>query len=99
MGHHLKRETEHDISVQLMAQGVQPIEGIHDFMFEWHEPKPKRGNDRDTDNITFAQKFIFDALVKCGIMADDGPDYVASLGHNVIRGAKDYKVIVEAHRV
>lgn len=45
----------------------------------WYE-KNKR---RDVDNITFATKFIQDALVKQGILIDDGQKYINKISHDV----------------
>lgn len=45
----------------------------------WYE-KNKR---RDVDNITFATKFIQDALVKQGIIIDDSQKYMNQLRHDV----------------
>ena len=45
----------------------------------WYE-KNKR---RDVDNITFATKFIQDALVKQGILVDDGQKYINKISHDV----------------
>ena len=43
--------------------------------FHWVEPNRKR----DLDNIAFAKKFILDALVKRGVLKDDGMKYVTGL--------------------
>lgn len=41
--------------------------------FFWHEPNKRR----DHDNVSsFGRKVIQDALVKCGVLKDDGWDYV-----------------------
>lgn len=45
----------------------------------WYE-KDKR---RDVDNITFATKFIQDALVKQKILIDDSQKYINKLEHDV----------------
>ena len=39
---------------------------------------------RDFDNIVFAKKFIFDALVSAGILKDDGRKYIAAVEECVI---------------
>lgn len=51
----------------------------------WYE-KDKR---RDVDNITFATKFIQDALVKQKILIDDSQKYINKLEHDV-RVDKEY---------
>lgn len=45
----------------------------------WYEPNSRR----DIDNITFATKFILDALVKSGILKDDSRKYVSEISHRV----------------
>lgn len=41
--------------------------------FSWYEPNKRR----DHDNVSsFGRKVIQDALVKCGVLKDDGWDYV-----------------------
>lgn len=42
----------------------------------------KKGPKRDVMNIfSFADKVIEDALVKCGVLPDDNPDYVKNTTH------------------
>ena len=45
--------------------------------FTWIEDNKKR----DLDNIAFAQKFIFDALVETGIIKNDNWRYVKGFTH------------------
>ena len=45
--------------------------------YEWHEPNKLR----DHDNVAFAQKFIQDALVKCGAINDDNWNGVVGFTH------------------
>lgn len=58
--------------------------------FEWHE----RTKKRDADNIASAKKFILDALVKSGVLADDSRKYVKGF-YDVIVDDKEDLVIVE----
>lgn len=55
----------------------------------WHE-KTKR---RDVDNIQSAQKFILDALQKCGIIKNDSRKYVKQIYHTVNDSTEDYVVV------
>lgn len=43
----------------------------------WYEKNKKR----DVDNISFGTKFINDALVKCGILENDGQKQIDELEH------------------
>jgi len=57
---------------------------------KWYE-KDRR---RDIDNITFAVKFIQDALVKKGILEDDSRKYVAGLSHTVLTDKENPRIEV-----
>lgn len=46
----------------------------------WYEPNLRR----DIDNITFAIKFILDALVKAEVIKDDSQKYVSKVSHEVL---------------
>jgi Holliday junction resolvase RusA-like endonuclease len=48
-----------------------------DVAITWVEPNMRR----DPDNITAAQKFILDGLVRAGIIKDDSQKYVNSIIH------------------
>lgn len=67
-GARLKRQTEEDLIWIFKSQFKGQLNGLYDVDFVWFE-KDKR---RDHDNIASARKFIFDALVKSGILPDDG---------------------------
>ena len=68
-----------------LTQWEEPCE----IYIEWHE-KTKR---RDVDNIQSSQKFILDALVKNGILKNDGQRWVKQIYHNVIPSDSDYVVV------
>ena len=61
----------------------------------WYEPNKKR----DIDNITFATKFIQDALVKSGIIENDNQKCIVSLEHTVKVDKLDPRIEVEIERV
>ena len=65
----MKKEAEELIGWHIKAQ----LKEIHfdapvRMAFRWYEPNKKR----DLDNISFAKKFILDALVANGIIKTDG---------------------------
>jgi len=68
-GAELKRTTEQRISQSIWRhmKNLQ-ISNPVSAHFRWYEPSKKR----DLDNIAFAKKFIFDALVKCRVLKNDG---------------------------
>ena len=69
VGAKMKKDCERDISWAIKAQmrGVHFTKPVTVFFF-WCEPNAKR----DKDNIAFGKKFILDALVKCGVIDNDG---------------------------
>ena len=60
-----------------------------EIYIEWHE-KTKR---RDVDNIQSATKFVLDALVKNGVLQDDGQKWVKQIYHKVVQDTADYVVV------
>ena len=65
----LKRQTEDMIVMCIWEQmpGVEISEPVH-IVYHWYEPNKRR----DKDNIAFAKKFVQDALVKAGVISNDG---------------------------
>lgn len=57
----------------------------------WYEPNRRR----DIDNITFATKFIQDALVKAGILEDDSQKYIVGVFHRVLVDRDNPRIEVE----
>jgi hypothetical protein len=56
----------------------------------------KRGNMPDVSNMWLLEKFFEDALQECGIIPDDGPDYVIESGrkrYHFVETAEDRKLI------
>jgi len=71
----LKRQTEDMIVMCIWEQmpGVEISEPVH-IEYHWYEPNKRR----DKDNISFAKKFIQDALVSAGILKNDGWQEIVS---------------------
>lgn len=65
----MKKKTEERIAAEILTQlnGLQITEMVN-MVYTWVEPNKKR----DKDNIAFAKKFIQDALVKSGVLNNDG---------------------------
>lgn len=70
---------------KLSVMGEKPCK----VYIDWHE-KTKR---RDVDNIQSAQKYILDALQKCGIIKNDSRKYVKQIYHTVNDSTEDYVVV------
>lgn len=62
--------------------------------FTWIEENKRR----DLDNICFAKKFILDALVQAGVLADDNRKIVTNFTDS-FEYAKESKVIVELEEI
>lgn len=60
----------------------------------WHEKTQRR----DVDNIQSAQKFILDAMQKCGVIKTDGRKWVKQINHTIVDDDED-KVIVAIFEV
>lgn len=69
----------------LKPMGDTPCE----VYIDWYE-KTKR---RDVDNIQSSQKFILDALQKCGVLKNDSRKYVKQVHHMVYDADMDYVVV------
>lgn len=59
--------------------------------YKWYEPN----NRRDADNVSFAKKFIQDALVTAGILEDDSRKFVKSFSDTVETDKDNPRVEVE----
>ena len=87
-----KRKLESDISVFLRRLPVftKPVT----IGFTWIE----KNRRRDLDNVAFSKKFILDAMVKIGKLADDSSRYVKGFTDDFKTG-KETKVIIEVNEV
>lgn len=81
----LKRETEDAIIYHI--HGARPITRPVTITFTWVE----RDHRRDLDNIAFGKKFLLDAMVKAGILPDDGQAWVRGFRDELTHG-KGYGV-------
>ena len=67
-GANLKKKNEEVVLQSLLAYKVKPVSEPVFLKFHWVEANQKR----DMDNIASAKKMILDALVKAGILKNDG---------------------------
>jgi len=73
-----KNEFTQDIAMQAKhVQKLKPIDVQVDCYFHW-VCKDKR---KDKDNTSVSGKYIFDGLVKAGILPNDGWNYIGSILH------------------
>ena len=93
LGAKFKAEIEQTISQYILEAKIKrvlkPIDEPVVLYINWHE-KTKR---RDADNIQSSQKFILDALQKCGIIPNDSRKYVKQVYHKIIDATKDYVTV------
>lgn len=54
---------------------------------------------RDLDNVSFAIKFIQDALVEKGVFPDDSRKYIQDIHHSVETRKNEYGVIVKIKEI
>ena len=95
-GGRLKRNTDEAIMWQLRGQlrGVtlDPPVTMH---YLWVEPNMKR----DLDNIAFARKYIQDALVKLGALANDGWSYISGFSDDFSVDSKYTRIEITIEEV
>lgn len=92
LGARLKRETEERImwAIRQQMRGVHFDKPVY-MRYLWVEKNRKR----DKDNIAFARKFVQDALVKSGVLRNDGWGEIAGFSDAFAVDAKRARVEVE----
>ena len=82
-----KSKSYYTDAIALIAKTVKPIpETPTDFVFIWY-CKNKR---TDPDNISSGQKFVFDGLMKGGVIKNDGWRQVNSITHEFFPSESNY---------
>jgi|SRR5690625_1655404 len=62
--------------VMMMCQKIKPMKKV-DITITWY----CKNRRKDKDNIMFGQKFIFDGLVKAGVLKNDGWAQIGDVTH------------------
>ena len=93
-GASLKKQVDETICLYIrhaMAKGyLKPMNETPCVVFiNWYEKTKKR----DVDNIQSSQKFILDALQKCGVIKRDSRKYVKQIFHAVLDGDYDHVIV------
>lgn len=91
----VKSDIEEDIGWFIKASKIKPVTSKVFVRFTWIEPNMKR----DFDNISFAKKFIFDALVKMNIIANDGWKNIDGFSDKFRLNRTNPRIIVELEEV
>lgn len=69
VGAQMKKQAQAYVSRYIMAQRLKPMSKPVVISYTWYEANKRR----DHDNVSgFGHKVINDALVKAGVLADDG---------------------------
>lgn len=72
-GSQMKRQAQETVEWEIRAARLRPIKSPVTIRYTFCEPNKRR----DKDNIAgFAHKVVQDAMVACGILKDDGWDYI-----------------------
>ena len=77
MAANIKRQNTDIVSSIARVSKMPQINFKANVKFIWH-CKNKR---KDPDNISFAQKFVFDGLIIAGILENDGHNQINSIKH------------------
>jgi len=89
-GSKLKKDTEDLLCVYIRNQCKVKFNRIR-LTVEWYEKNRKR----DFDNISSATKFILDALVKCGVINNDGwKDIYPEFNHKFILDRESPRIVI-----
>lgn len=91
-GNEMKRKNENLISLYINQFKVKKVDKYPvKLKIAWYEPNRRR----DVDNITFATKFIQDALVKSGVLKNDSQSCIDDVEHHVYVDKDNARVEVE----
>ena len=91
-GAKMKKDNEKIVIYYIRKSKLKKVEQYPiTLKITWYE-KDRR---RDIDNITFATKFIQDALVKEGILIDDSQKYINKVEHIVLVDKENPRIEVE----
>lgn len=71
-GAKLKKANEDIVLWAIKGHKIKTFENPVHIKITWIEPNRKR----DKDNIAFAKKFVFDALVRGGVLKGDGWNHI-----------------------
>lgn len=91
-GNSVKRNNEKSVIFAIRQAKLKKIDKYPvSLEITWYEPNKRR----DIDNITFAVKFILDALVKSGVLENDSQRYVNKISHDVQADKQKPRIEVE----
>lgn len=94
-GASMKKQVENLIGVSIRLSHILPVKPPIILHYRWYEKDMRR----DFDNITFAQKFVQDALVRNGIIPDDNRKIIPKATHEVLLDKKNPRIEVEIEEI
>ena len=91
-GNKTKQDNEFLVSLHIRQAKLKRVDKYPvTLKITWYEENKRR----DIDNITFATKFIQDALVKCGVLENDGQKQINKVIHDVKVDKSNPRIEVE----
>lgn len=78
----------------LHARNKPKIDYKADYVFTWY----RKNRRNDPDNIQVGTKYIFDGLVECGVMENDGWNQVNSIKHEYAVDKENPRVEIKVRR-
>lgn len=93
-GGKMKRRNQDAVCWAIKAAHLKPM-GKVNVHVEWIEPNMRR----DKDNIRGGIKFILDALVEMGILANDGWNQIGNLSDSYMVNKREPRIIVTLEEV
>lgn len=74
----LKKRTDMDIIAHIKRHGLPKVKSPVFLRYAWH----CKNRRKDLDNICFAQKFVQDAMVRAGVIPNDGWNNIIGFSHD-----------------
>lgn len=84
----MKKKCTEQVYEQCVIQGIQPIAGRVDLLFEWHS-----STRHDPDNVAFAKKFILDGLQLAGVLENDNRRFIGTMADEIITDTENYVIL------
>lgn len=88
----VKQECDNAVSEAAKLARIKRVNRAR-FRFKWYEPNRRR----DLDNVAFGKKFVFDGLVKAGVLIDDGPNHVMGFSDEFAYDRDNPRIRVEIY--
>lgn len=84
----MKKKCTEQVRVQCIEQGIPPVAGKVDLLFEWHS-----STRHDPDNVAFAKKFILDGLQLASVLENDNRKFIGTMADEIIQDDEDYVIL------